>query len=224
MSETELTQQASGEQGDTGSAGGDAGQVSWLDTLPDDLKGNEDLKAFKDPAEVAKAFLDTKGKLQAPPESPDAYQLEIPEGVRVDEGFVKSAKTWAHQAGMSEAQFKAFAAPYIEAQRQVEQSMAQAEQAGIDGLKTEWGGQFDENVQTAKRALKQFAGEEFLAFLDQSRLGNNPIMIKTFVAIGKAISEDKLIEGDGAGLPPGEVKRTSHGTPILAEYPDMRPK
>ena len=219
MSETELTQQTDeGAQGDTGNAGGEAGQASWLDTLPDDLKSNEDLKAFKDPSEVAKALLETKAKLQTAPETADAYQLAIPDGIKVDDSFVAEAKAWAHTAGMSQAQFEAFAKPYMEAQRQYEQQVQQAEQAGIDGLKKEWGPKFDENVKVAKDALTRFGGEEFKTYLDQTRLGNNPALIKAFVAIGKAISEDKLIEGEGTG---GRMARTSGGTPML-DFPSMR--
>jgi hypothetical protein len=217
----ELTQHDGGAQGDTGNAGGEAGQASWLDTLPDDLKGNEDLKAFKDPAEVAKALLETKAKLPVAPETADAYQLAIPDGIKVDDSFVAEAKAWAHKAGMSQGQFEAFAQPYMEAQRQYEQQVQQAEQAAIDGLRKEWGPKFDENLTLTKATIKRFGGEDLAQFVETSRMGNNAAFVKAWFQVGKAISEDKLIEGDGARVP-GEIRLTAHGTPIMAEYPDMR--
>ena len=121
----DLGQAAGTAQGDTGTGEGGTGEgepqgsqaaTSWMDSLPDDLKGNEDLKAFKDPGEVAKALLDAKAKAIEVPDAPDAYQVEVPEGFPLDQNFMASAKDWAHKAGLSKAQFEAFAKPYVEAQ------------------------------------------------------------------------------------------------------------
>jgi hypothetical protein len=228
MSDEGLTQLTGTAQGDTDTGQGDAGQgaseegvitSSWMDSLPEDLKGNEELKSFKDTAELAKALLEVKGKVKEPPDKPESYQIQVPENFPVDKDFLASAKSWAHQAGLSQTQFEAFAKPYVEAQAQMIAAAASAEQKGVDSLKAEWGPDFEVNVTEARNALRRFAGEDFKLFLDESRLGNNPSLIMAFYRIGRAISDDKLIEGDGANLP--QMKYTQAGTPMLDEYNDM---
>ena len=68
------------------------------------------------------------------------------------------------------------------------------------------------NLAIAKKAVEAFGGKELVDFLDQSGFGNHPVAIRTFVKIGKAMSEDKLVNaGEGA-------------KPSLAEsmYPSMK--
>lgn len=221
MSEEGLTQIEKTEQGDTGTGEGDAGQgasgdqapISWMDSLPEELKGNEDLKQFKDPSELAKALIEAKGKIQSPPEGPDSYQVTVPENFPVDNEFLKSAKAWAHQAGLSQAQFEAFARPYIDAQASALATQLSEIQKGVDGLKVEWGPDFDSNDKLATQAVRRFGGDELLQVLIETGMAKNPIVVKTFLAIGKAISEDKLIEGDGANIP--QLKYTDAGNPML---------
>lgn len=62
------------------------------------------------------------------------------------------------------------------------------------------GAQFVQNVELAKRAAERFGGKEFREALEASGYGNHPLMVKTFVAIGKAMAEDRLAVGaNGAG-------------------------
>lgn len=224
----DLTQQDATAQGDTATGEGGAGErepqgsqatTSWLDSLPDDLKGNDDLKAFKDPSEVAKALLDAKAKAIEVPEAPDAYQVEVPEGFPLDQNFLASAKDWAHKAGLSKAQFEAFAKPYVEAQAAMIAQLESEQQQGIDSLKAEWGPSFAENDKLATEAVKRFGGEDLMKALVESGAAKKPAVVKAFLAIQKAISEDKLIEGDGANVP--KVQYTQAGTPSLGPYKDM---
>jgi hypothetical protein len=58
------------------------------------------------------------------------------------------------------------------------------------------GAKFEENLQTANKALENIASPEFLGFLKETQLGNHPEMIRIFYKIGTMISEDTLIQGD----------------------------
>jgi hypothetical protein len=60
----------------------------------------------------------------------------------------------------------------------------------------EYGGdKLHENLASAKKALDTFGSPEFKSLLKESGLGNHPELIRAFVRVGKAISEDRLISG-----------------------------
>ena len=186
---------------------------SWLESLPDDLKDNETLKAYKDPVELAKALLEAKGKAVEVPETPDLYQVEVPENFPVDKDFLAAAKTWAHEAGLSTAQFEKFAKPYVEAQANQLAAMASATQKDVDALKAEWGPEFEVNDKLATQAVRRFGGDELLQALLDTGAAKKPAVVKAFLAIQKAISEDKLVEGEGENVP--DIQYTQAGNPML---------
>jgi hypothetical protein len=66
----------------------------------------------------------------------------------------------------------------------------------------EIGGQnWDQSLVTAAKALDGLGltkGSSFRALLDESGLGNHPEMIRAFVKVGKAISEDSDFPRGGA--------------------------
>lgn len=66
------------------------------------------------------------------------------------------------------------------------------------------GEQFSENLGIAKAALDKFGGKELLAFLEETKLGNHPALVKAFWKIGKAISQDTVTQRTaGEGAPAG---------------------
>ena len=210
-----------GGQGNTGTTeGGQA--TTWLDSLPDDLKGNESLKAYETPEAMAKAHLETLGKLPLVPENADAYQIEIPDGHPANADFVKSAKAWAYESGLSQEQFKQFAVKYIEAEAAMIKEHQISEEKALNDLKKEQGSQFDAFVQTAQKAVERFATPDEKKWLDQTGLGSNSTFVRMFGRIGAAISEDKLITGQSGGTQ--DIKRDVHGQPMVDQkgYPEMQ--
>ena len=67
---------------------------------------------------------------------------------------------------------------------------------GTEVLKKEWGASYDANLNVMSMAVNKFADEGFIKFARESGLVNNPDMIKTFLKIGQAMSEDTLVDGD----------------------------
>ena len=57
-------------------------------------------------------------------------------------------------------------------------------------LRQEWGQEYDVNMTLANRAIDQIGGEELINLFEQSGMGRNPIVVKAFAKIGKAISEE----------------------------------
>lgn len=190
---------------------------SWLDALPDDLKGNEALKGYKDAGEAAKALVELQGKLPVVPESADAYEITIPEGQQYSEALINSAKQWALEAGMSQEQLGKFTERYLAHEAQVFQEIQKQEQEALGALEKEWGSSFEANVERAKRAISRFGDAEFKQFLDSSRLGNNPAMVKMFLKVAEAMSEDTL-SGDGNKPKERPTTRTGEG---MLNFPSM---
>jgi hypothetical protein len=61
----------------------------------------------------------------------------------------------------------------------------EAELQGLDGLRQEWGSEFDTRLQQAQGVAAEFTrqyGDEFVGWLETSRAGSNPLIIKAFSA------------------------------------------
>jgi len=157
------------------------------------------------------------------PETVDKYELkrpEIPEGMPYSEDIEKGFKGASHALGLSQHQMQGLFDWYMggstEAFKADGIARKTAYDAGIEALKKEQGDKFPEYVKTMERAVEAFGGVEFKKFMDDSGLGNNPAIVKTFYNIGKAMSEDTLHSGNI-----DEIQREtgSDGKPVL-EYPN----
>lgn len=159
------------------------------------------------------------GKLGRP-ETADKYDLKrptLPDGMTYDEAGEKWFRDMAHKLGLSQAQaaglFDAWNGRMDGAFKDIEAKRTKAAQEGLDTLKKQWGGEFDANMNILKRATDAFLGADEKKFMDESGLGNHPVLVNLFVKIGKAMTEDKLVRGTGA------VKTTPAGT---FDYPSMK--
>jgi hypothetical protein len=220
--DTDLTATKDLTQGNSdANSNGDVGP-SFIETLPEDLRASEALKDFDSAEKLARAHLETLGKMK-PPESPDAYELNFPKEFPVDQEFVKQAKAWAHQAGLSKIQFEAFAKPYIEAQLKALTDLNAQDKQARDAIMKEWGDKHDSNLEVARKAVMQFCSKEEMAWFDTTGMGSNPVLVKMFHRIGQAMSEDKLSIGGQSSGGAQQMERTSGGTPQL-DFPSMRNK
>ena len=69
----------------------------------------------------------------------------------------------------------------------------------LNNLRVEWGSDMDKNLGLAKQTVATFGGEELAKSLESSGAGNDPVLIKTFAAIGKALASEGLIDGSNHG-------------------------
>lgn len=211
-------------QGDTEAGAGTGSQAaasSFIDSLPEELRGNEQLKGFDSAEKLARAHIEVLGKIKAVPENPEGYEIKIPEGKSFDEAFMGSFKTWAHQAGLSQDQASKLAEGYMAFEAQ---SMAAVEKQINDAreaMKVEWGAKLNENLALSIKAVDQFFTTEEKQWLDKSGMGDNPTFIKIFHKIGKAINEDAITTGGARGG--ARMERTVGGIPQL-EFPSMQKK
>jgi len=216
--------------GDTGAVGDTATQNgnsnSFLNSLPETIRGNEVISKFADAGQMAQAHLDMLQRIPVIPETPDAYKITVPEDMPINEERMTAFKQFAHSAGLTQdhvdkiIQYETTNQQEISEKRAVakadrETRRAQATEASINELKSEWGINYNLNIETAKTAVKKFGDEKFVEFINKTQLGNNPHFIRFMHGIGKAISEDSFVPGRSMAPLNTEMRRTAAGTPEL---------
>lgn len=235
-----LEDQVNQNQGDQGGAQGGADQVpGWISGLPDDLKTNETFTGFKTVGDFAKHHLETAGKVTdlegklagaivkpgddatdeqraafrqaiGVPEKPEDYKLERPDDIPVNEGMEAWFRSEAHAADISQ---EAAQKLYNAWNTKLSQAREAAKTSCVDTLRGEWKDSYDANLEITKRAAKQFGGDDIMTFFEETGLGNDPVMFRTFLNIGKAMMEDSTFRKQGEGGPavtnPGEFSYPS---------------
>ena len=71
-----------------------------------------------------------------------------------------------------------------------EDELTPEEKEALDGLKNEWGEEYEGNIGIAQKTYEtvatQYGDDEFRALMDKEGLGNNPTIIKLFHKVGAA--------------------------------------
>lgn len=146
------------------------------------------------------------GKDKKPEGAPEAYQFKAAEGVDLDTDALKDFEPVARELNLTneQAQKLVDAYPKILAgvqQRQADAWQATTEQwaADVKADKEFGGDKLTGNLSAAQRALDQFGTPELKEYLNTTGLGNHPDLVKTFIKIGKAMSEDGMVSGKETG-------------------------
>jgi hypothetical protein len=152
------------------------------------------------------------------PDSPDKYEItppSLPEGTTDllwSPAMEREFRRVAHESGLTPAQVKALvefeSRRAMTAKDTVTQRLAASQAEAETTLKAEWGpAVFQRNVDLAKTALREFAPPEYVARLDSTGEGNDPVIIKTWAAIGAKMLEDNLVQGEVTGFTTKEHAR-----------------
>lgn len=138
--------------------------------------------------------------------APEKYEFTAGEGVDLDTEALKDFEPVARDLNLTneQAQKLVDAYPKILAgvqQRQAEAWQAQTEQwaSDVKADKEIGGDKLTTNLSAAQRALDLFGTPELKEYLNTTGLGNHPDLVKTFVKIGKAMSEDGMVDGSNQG-------------------------
>jgi len=138
--------------------------------------------------------------------APEKYEFQAGEGVELDTEALKDFEPVARDLNLTneQAQKLVDAYPKILAgvqQRQAEAWQAQTEQwaADVKADKKIGGDKLTANLSSAQRALDLFGTPELKEYLNTTGLGNHPELVKAFVKIGKAMSEDGMVDGSNQG-------------------------
>lgn len=168
--------------------------------------GSLDIEASSLKLAEAYGHLEKKlGSGDAPPKTPDEYQISVPDALKeaIDPksdqllgAFLKDA----HAAGLSQKQIDLVMGKYFEiAPALVTGSRQLSEQECIADLKSEWkdDATFKTEVNKSYKAMVAYAGNEEDAQYFLNKYGNDPKFIRMMNRIGGDIGEDKPINPGG---------------------------
>jgi len=205
------------------------GSQPWYATIENpEVRGFAELKKWDSPAAAIESYRNLEGKLGAPPErllklpekgddpawqdiyskvglgrpeKPEDYGIAVPEGIPPE--YAQHMSKIAHDAGvpkkMLDALVKANAefATAEEARIQAQEKVA-SDQA-IAGLKSTWGGLYDQNVELARRSAAEMG---VTVGLDTNKLQaiegaiGTADFLRLFAAVGsKNHQEGRVLEG-----------------------------
>jgi putative NIF3 family GTP cyclohydrolase 1 type 2 len=184
----------------------DAAEVTRRAALTDDARAAED-------AAKAKADADAAAWKQPAPEKYADFSL--PEGVTLSPDVASEFQKVAKELDLSQAKAQKIVdriAPAL-VKNTVDGIQARATQAGdtwLAQIKADavlGGAALDATLAQAKRGVEAFATKEFKAFLDASKLGNHPEMIRVFHKIGATVKSDSThvsAQGNSGGVASAE--------------------
>lgn len=158
------------------------------------------------PADGDKPADKSDDKEQKPEGAPEKYDFKSAEGVDLDTEALKDFEPVARDLNLTNEQAQKLVDAYPKILAGVQQRQADAWQkqtedwaASVKADKEIGGDKLTANLSAAQRALDQFGGPALKEYLDSTGLGNHPELVKTFVKIGKAMSEDGMVDGSNQG-------------------------
>jgi hypothetical protein len=152
--------------------------------LPTDKSSPEEIAAFRSKLGV--------------PAKPEEYTFKLPEGMAetsLDKNRIDTWRKELHEAGIPKAAAERIMSKYIAEEHSARTGLAQAKQNEIQqhelALKQELGTKFDEKINFARYAVKEFGSEALVDMLDKTGLGSHPEVVKLFATIGEKLGDDK---------------------------------
>lgn len=150
---------------------------------------------------------DQKQDDNKPEGAPEKYEFSAPEGTEIDKEALAQFEPIARELNLNQEQAQKLVdlygkevMPKIIAQQDEQWQKQTAEWAVSAKEDKEIGGdKFDANMTRAKQAMEKFATPALREFLESTGMGNHPELIRTFVKVGAAMSEDTLVTSNEKG-------------------------
>lgn len=147
------------------------------------------------------------GKEEQKPEgAPEKYEFKAGEGIELDSAAMADFEPVARELNLTNEQAQKLVDVYPKILAGVQQRQVEAWQKQTEGwaesvkADKEFGGdKLTANLGAAQRALDQFGNPELREYLESTGLGNHPELVKAFIKVGKAMSEDGVITGKESG-------------------------
>jgi len=124
----------------------------------------------------------------------DGYKLSVDESLQPirNEAIESRILEVAHKNGAPQKVVNDMIATYYQS---VAEDMQKQFQDGVTKLQDELGDKYDTEVKVAQRFVKN-CSPEFQEILEKTGLGNNPTIVKEFIALGRKTLSDSLIKGE----------------------------
>jgi len=161
-----------------------------------------------------------EGEEGKPEGAPESYNFELPEGYELNQEVADEFTAYAKELNLPQDKAQAAVGMGVKLVESFQAKQAEAfaaQQAtwrdAVTNDKEIGGPALAENLSYAAKVLDTYA-PDLRAVLDETGMGNHPALVKAFVKIGKAISEDRLV--GGAQQTPGAAQ-----DPAAKLFPNM---
>jgi hypothetical protein len=178
----------------------ETGQQGFVDTLPEDLRGNESLKKFSDVGTMAKSYVELEkmigGRVKLPDDKSTVEEIQdfrrkmgVPDKIEdygtyegIDPDDMADIVKAAHEEGLTKKQFERLVkVSQGKTTAKLEKIFKETQVKAEETLKNEWGDKYEKNLADAKRAMQELAPEGFQKLIAENpTIGNNPDVIKMF--------------------------------------------
>lgn len=139
----------------------------------------------------------------AKPVVPEKYDLKLPDGALLDSVALEEISAYAKEKGYSQEQAQELLTreneavlDYVERSEELHKAQVMKWKQDVMADKEIGGENFNINIEYAHRVLQKYAPKEFVETLEKTGFGNHPLLVKTFVAIGKAMQPDKIVKAN----------------------------
>lgn len=217
----------------------DVNVPAWV---PADLRTHKSLTKFKEPGDVAKAYVNLETMLgkrveipadDAPaeakaawrtkigvPDSADGYEKPtVPEGVTLDENIFSAARSKFHELGIPKSQGKAlmdwFVGMELDLSQRAQSDRAAQKEAGMEALNKQWGAAAPRQIALCQRFVAEVGGAELKAALDETGAGNDPRVVAALAKAGQMMEESNMIAPVNVGM--GQEEALAEIAKIRAE-------
>lgn len=174
----------------------------------------EDIAAFRE--KVYKT-----GHVMKPPErpdSPDKYEIvkpeSLPRGMEWKDELTVKARDFFHKNHFTAEQAKAAVAFQTQLMGEMVAPVMAEYDAGMAGLKTEWGDKFDDNSQKVGRVSSFIFGDETSAdwkFINESGMGNTAPFNKLMLKLYDYVQQDSgFLENFGPQSDPADLQEAKN--------------
>jgi len=208
--------------------------VTFLDQLPEDLRGEPSLKNFTNVGDLAKSLVHAQkmigmDKIPVPgkhstaddwnviydklgrPSDPNEYQFET--NLDANDPGLQQFKQVAHSIGLNADQANKILNFYGELSESGKETLAAQqqqvrEQSELD-LRKDWGLAFDKKIQAADNVFQKFFPNEMkeVKLENGNLLGNDPQFIKALAGLADNFSEDNMTAENDLTMTPDDAQR-----------------
>lgn len=202
----------------------------WYTTIPEEAaRQHVETKGYKNPAELALAnynltrlqrgdptVIGLPGEGATPedmdafyaklgrPETPEGYKLKFAEGTTVDDATLQFGRSAFHKAGLTPQQAQVMAEEWNTFQTaqmsEMQQQVAQANDAELEALKGRWSGDLDKNLEAGRRAVQALGLDNALIERVEGAIGTAAV-VELMAVIGRKSDEGGFKAGSQSGDP-----------------------
>jgi hypothetical protein len=126
-------------------------------------------------------------------DTPDGYEIQVPENVPMDEGLLTKLRQWAFDAGAPKVAFDTVMKNWLQ---EMSDQRTQSLESAKKELQEEWKEDYDVNFEMADRFVTNDCSQPFRELIVELGLNNNPVFVREFLALSKKTATDKLIQGE----------------------------